>query len=1423
MRPSITTCLLLLLVFGLGSGACSRWSAVGSVLPGPVWEVAPNRVRRRMLLRGAQQFRQWIVGFGYKPTWCTTHPPRTHPCWKNSSYDGCPYEVQMPPWYDAQYAPDSAYNAYSGVRLVFASGGKDATSQFMLLRKWRYDDFTPDVADVWFPDPERDTISQRTNQAIRLDQQDDAVSTEMRKAGYDGVRSFPPFSARLSGMLIRTVVNLCKMCRLAWPLLLVLLLAMQVVPAGAAEGPGLPSMKANNITHSNHLTQSIPVNHQSIINRLLHSVGHRSTGIPQVLAGLVFIVIILGICSSVQCMIPGSAVPRMPPSWGPDMESRYPFRQWSHDVLTWSIAADGDPSRKAALLAMSMKGTAYEFVRTLPPLTLVHGGLINGAQADPLTYLMHALAERFAALGEELRLSSVTDMLNFRRSAPGERIDELLTRFDLTRQRAHDLGQLTVSVTGLAWILLRACEVTDNQLLQLLMPYQGRFPQNEAELTALKVQLRRMGHILEQSPGNIAATLRGGPRQQAFWANSSDQPAASTYFGSEAMAPTPEFGAGGAWNASGSYGVGAGGSGEDVGLQTALIAQDDSDAGTDTDTASSSGLTEVPEATPEGLSDVAALQEHLFWAYARAKAAWRKFMGRPTRVVWRYTRRYISRKGGKTGKGKGAWSANRPNVSSFLAGINDEEASCIFKGMGRSKGRAKGKGKRSSGKGKGRMQNPLGKDGQRMRCFRCGSETHLSRECHLPRTDFGRGGHAASSGTPAQNPNFYAQVSDDPIPEAGPLAGLIFMAMPSDMGSGETESSWSVPTDDPWAAYLRQQGAFERSSTQNPDPPSRAQNGGLGPSGPSASAAPSAHSQSSQSATAANETAGQPTFTARTQAQPTRMIWEHRPSELPAFASLPIFGFMQPLVYEAPQHAPIIGGGRSSVEGETAETLDAVHRAAAATHRRWTGQPFAAEAGTLVQVQSTLDTVHRSQFDCFSQAQHVVQTRRTEHRNRNRHHIQLPDAWDAQPYDGLDTKCPLCQDVFLERDSVVRLVCRHLYHTTCWADFLVHPQARMSCPVCRGSARVISRFSYHGEDYYDEQISPESRPPSSERQSPSSHHGAVPPAPSEVGSGLRTPPVRPENFDMSTPPQGQDQTEGGESPYANFDNFESFHASNAGFSSFPWWPCVADTSTVLHSTSLNDFQSLLIDPGAYTNLAGLNWVRRLATRCQQEGLDVSQQRLQRPMVIQGVGNGTQQCTWSTRLPIQVPSIVDGKETSSRCHFEAPVVGGSGSELPALLGLKSLREKNAILILSADDEGLRLVLPGPGGTTFEHSPGTVEHPLCVAPSGHLLLRCDLFEDQGQPISLRGPQTGFMATPVVPQHVDCHRGDFLHALPTLEPASQSQAAPSTRREMCSDHAPSQMCSDPAQSLGSERSESSGLRHRSRHDAKSPRSPE
>ena len=68
---------------------------------------------------------------------------------------------------------------------------------------------------------------------------------------------------------------------------------------------------------------------------------------------------------------------------------------------------------------------------------------------------MHLLAENYAQLGEEVRLSSLTELLNVQRK-PGEMTDELLTRFDSVRMRAAQMGQLDISSQGMSWMLLKA-------------------------------------------------------------------------------------------------------------------------------------------------------------------------------------------------------------------------------------------------------------------------------------------------------------------------------------------------------------------------------------------------------------------------------------------------------------------------------------------------------------------------------------------------------------------------------------------------------------------------------------------------------------------------------------------------------------------------------------------------------------------------------------------------------------------------------------------------------------------------------------------------------------------------------------------------------------------------------------------------------
>ena len=58
---------------------------------------------------------------------------------------------------------------------------------------------------------------------------------------------------------------------------------------------------------------------------------------------------------------------------------------------------------------------------------------------------------------------------------------------------------------GYSWLLLKACGVSQHQLIILLQPTAGRFPTNDQEFSAMILAIRRMGHILEGSTGNIAS------------------------------------------------------------------------------------------------------------------------------------------------------------------------------------------------------------------------------------------------------------------------------------------------------------------------------------------------------------------------------------------------------------------------------------------------------------------------------------------------------------------------------------------------------------------------------------------------------------------------------------------------------------------------------------------------------------------------------------------------------------------------------------------------------------------------------------------------------------------------------------------------------------------------------------------------------
>ena len=79
------------------------------------------------------------------------------------------------------------------------------------------------------------------------------------------------------------------------------------------------------------------------------------------------------------------------------------------------------------------------------------------------------------------------------------------------------------------------------------------------------------------------------------------------------------------------------------------------------------------------------------------------------------------------------------------------------------------------------------------------------------------------------------------------------------------------------------------------------------------------------------------------------------------------------------------------------------------------------------------------------------------------------------------------------------------------------------------------------------------------------------------------------------------------------------------------------------------------------------------------------------------------------------------DTTVTGSFTTPVV--ANSELPGLLGLKTMRNNRAVL----DMVNLQLHFCGPSDINLTLPPGTKSFQLEISPSGHLVLPCTNFEN------------------------------------------------------------------------------------------------
>ena len=122
--------------------------------------------------------------------------------------------------------------------------------------------------------------------------------------------------------------------------------------------------------------------------------------------------------------------------------------------------------------------------------------------------------------------------------------------------------------------------------------------------------------------------------------------------------------------------------------------------------------------------------------------------------------------------------------------------------------------------------------------------------------------------------------------------------------------------------------------------------------------------------------------------------------------------------------------------------------------------------------------------------------------------------------------------------------------------------------------------------------------------------------------------------------------------------------------------------------------------------------------CTKIHAEVGYATLEHPIGVEGVGQHAQQAgTWS----ILTGAVAPQSGPVELCEFEAQVV--PNSEVPALLGRRSLTNKRAVLDLVNNE----LHLCGPGPVALQLPLGSASYSLTVSRSGHLLLP---FTEYGQ---------------------------------------------------------------------------------------------
>ena len=371
------------------------------------------------------------------------------------------------------------------------------------------------------------------------------------------------------------------------------------------------------------------------------------------------------------------------------------------------------------------------------------------------------------------------------------------------------------------------------------------------------------------------------------------------------------------------------------------------------------------------------------------------------------------------------------------------------------------------------------------------------------------------------------------------------------------------------------------------------------------------------------------------------------------------------------------------------ETVDQIHRGASFRTGYTEDQPIPAYSpvqneqsppvgitvNDLANGQSTanpfllaeLENVHRLQQAHLQNAEN----RRSKGKGKGWRKGKDTDGPAVPTYEGNDGQCNICQHMFNQGEWVVRLACNHLFHSDCWDENLCRREAECECPNCRGPPIPKAHFRHMGNPSRRVARQAIRRLRGSNTASSSSFTDAT--------SDVQRPQFLPTPTTATILVTAEQLAEWSMSwsPLSPDEYFRQKHAKGERGNTPPDNQQEEVHVKTISKTKIPGRKSLLVDLGSKINAIGKETEKEFTAAGNENGYETTYvPRTNRPYV-NGVGAGAANCDYEAITPIAVKFA---EHPATKESFQANITEGVGENLPAILGLDSMQEKDSVIIL-----------------------------------------------------------------------------------------------------------------------------------------------